>query len=197
MKTKDAFALNSFKPAQILQRPYFREFGFGADKTDDEILVGLSHADDDSRQALETKFDTLSRLIWRASEYLKFVKRHADRLERYRRAVAEKHEREQELVKFYLVKVYLVVENLLRTLEQTFRELDDAIKLFYRKTFADRLKTARLATGMNQTKFGAFFGLSQGAISNYELGIREPTLANIVRFAQKLHRPLNWFFEAD
>lgn len=212
MKTRDAFALKSFKPAQILQRPYFREFGFGADKTDDEILAGLRYADGDSRQDAETKFDTLCRLIRRTSEYLKFVKRHVDRLERYRRAVADKivegatadveslrakYAREQKLASFYTIEFFFDADSLLEKMNQAFRALDDAIKLSYRRVFADRLKTARQAAGMNQTEFGASLGLSQRAISNYESADREPSIANIVRFAQKLRRPLNWFFGAN
>ena len=211
MKTKDAFALKSFDAAQILQRPYFREFGFGA-KTDNEIITGLSLADGDSRQDLETKFDTLCRLIRRATKFMIFVNRHANRLERYRRAVADKivegatadveslrakYAREQKLASFYTLEIYFDGDELLKKLEQAFRVLDDALKLSYRRAFADRLKAARQAMRMNQTEFGAYFGLSQGAISNYEKALREPSLAMLARFSQKLQRPLNWFFGAN
>lgn len=212
MKTKDAFALKSFQPAQILQRPYFREFNFDGSATDDEIIARLSYSDGDSRQDAETKFDTLCRLIRRTSEYLKFVKRHVDRLERYRRAVADKivegatadveslrakYAREQKLASFYTIEFFFDADSLLEKMNQAFRALDDAIKLSYRRVFAERLKQARQAAGISQTEFGASLGLSQRAISTYEVGIREPTLATVARFAQKLHRPLDWFFGAN
>ena len=193
MKTRDAFALKSFTPAQILQRPYFREFNFDGSATDDEILAGLSYADGDSRQDAETKFDTLCRLIRRASEYLKFVKRHVDRLERYRRASAkEKHAREQDLVKFYLFELYFDADSLLEKMKQARLELDDALKLSYRKTFADRLKTARLATGLTQKKFAALLNLSQNGFSQYETGVREPDLVTLIRLSNLFNCSADW-----
>ena len=213
MKTENAFALKNFDAAKILQRPFFkkwREDYHVGDKTDEEILLALSYAKTSSQQDLEINFDILVALIFRTADYLKFIKRHVDRLERYRRAVAdkivedktadvetlrEKYDREQKLVSFYQLEIYSDVDTWLRErLAQAFRAVDDELKLSYRKIFADRLKLARQEKGMNQKDFGVSVGLTQRAISNYEVGIREPTLAMLARFSKKLQRPIGWFF---
>ena len=193
MKTQNAFALKDFDEKRILQRRFFKDFKFDADKTDEEILSKLSHdVSTRSQQDLEKIFDIL-----------------IERLERYRRAVAdkivedktadveilrEKYDIEQKLAKYYQLEIYFDVDNLLRErLAQAFRAVDDELKFSYRKIFADRLKLARQEKGMNQKDFGASVGLTQRAISNYEVGIREPSLATLARFSKKLQRPIGWF----
>lgn len=44
----------------------------------------------------------------------------------------------------------------------------------------DRIRALRKALNLNQTAFGARIGLSQGAITGYESGIREPSDAVIM-----------------
>ena len=210
MKKQYAFALKDFDEKRILQRRFFKDFKFDADKTDEEILSKLSHdVSTRSQQDLEKIFDILVSLIFRTADYLKLIKRHIERLERYRRAVAdkivedktadveilrEKYDIEQKLAKYYQLEIYLDVDNLLRErLTQAFRAVDDELKFSYRKIFADRLKLARQEKGMNQKDFGASVGLTQRAISNYEVGIREPSLATLARFSKKLQRPIGWF----
>ena len=210
MKKQNAFAFRNFDEKRILQRRFFKDFKFDADKTDEEILSKLSHdVSTLSQQDLEKNFDILVSLIFRTADYLKLIKRHIERLERYRRAVAdkivedktadveilrEKYDIEQKLVKYYQLEIYFDVDNLLRErLAQAFRAVDDELKFSYRKIFADRLKLARQEKGMNQKDFGASVGLTQRAISNYEVGIREPSLATLARFSKKLQRPIGWF----
>lgn len=210
MKKQNAFAFRNFNEKRILQRRFFKDFKFDTNKTDEEILSGLSHdVSTLSQQDLEKNFDILVSLIFRTADYLKLIKRHIERLERYRRAVAdkivedktadveilrEKYDIEQKLAKYYQLGIYLDVDNLLRErLAQAFRAVDDELKFSYRKIFADRLKLARQEKGMNQKDFGASVGLTQRAISNYEVGIREPSLATLARFSKKLQRPIGWF----
>lgn len=210
MKKQNAFAFRNFDEKRILQRRFFKDFKFDTNKTDEEILSGLSHdVSTRSQQDLEKIFDILVSLIFRTADYLKLIKRHIERLERYRRAVAdkivedktadveilrEKYDIEQKLAKYYQLGIYLDVDNLLRErLAQAFRAVDDELKFSYRKIFADRLKLARQEKGMNQKDFGASVGLTQRAISNYEVGIREPSLATLARFSKKLQRPIGWF----
>lgn len=210
MKKQNAFAFRNFNEKRILQRRFFKDFKFDTNKTDEEILSGLRHdVSTLSQQDLEKNFDILVSLIFRTADYLKLIKRHIERLERYRRAVAdkivedktadveilrEKYDIEQKLAKYYQLEIYLDVDNLLRErLTQAFRAVDDELKFSYRKIFADRLKLARQEKGMNQKDFGASVGLTQRAISNYEVGIREPSLATLARFSKKLQRPIGWF----
>ena len=210
MKKQNAFAFRNFDEKRILQRRFFKDFKFDTNKTDEEILSGLRHdVSTLSQQDLEKNFDILVSLIFRTADYLKLIKRHIERLERYRRAVAdkivedktadveilrEKYDIEQKLAKYYQLEIYFDVDNLLRErLAQAFRAVDDELKFSYRKIFADRLKLARQEKGMNQKDFGASVGLTQRAISNYEVGIREPSLATLARFSKKLQRPIGWF----
>ena len=53
-KTKDAFAMRDFDGKRILQRPYFRQFGF-ADESDEKILSSLTATDSDGLAELERK----------------------------------------------------------------------------------------------------------------------------------------------
>ena len=52
--------------------------------------------------------------------------------------------------------------------------------------FAHRLKQARAEKGWNQELLAEAMGISQGAISQFEKGLRLPTPANITKFAEVL-----------
>lgn len=47
-----------------------------------------------------------------------------------------------------------------------------------------RIRAIRMAKGLNQKEFGAFFGVSQAAISNWEKGEDKPTTKILVRLAE-------------
>lgn len=227
MKTKNAFAFRDFDRAKILQRPFFKDFHFDADKSDTEILQDLSLSDDDSFETIQKKFDILDTLIVSAAKYQNRIKRHGDRLTKYARAVANKiatddnaeieifrtrHKRANELsmkycgcvtdtksaTTFFLGGITVDdIGGLCQRIAERYKELDEKIKIHYRKIFASRLKTARQAMKLSQTDFGASVGLSQRVVSSYEVGIREPNLATLVRFSQKLKRPVGWFLGAE
>lgn len=44
----------------------------------------------------------------------------------------------------------------------------------------ENIKTIRKSWGMTQTDFGKLFGLSRGAINQYEYGRSEPTIENMI-----------------
>lgn len=52
--------------------------------------------------------------------------------------------------------------------------------------FSEKLKEARQNKGWNQEEFAEKVSLSQGAISQFEKGLRIPTPANIEKFAKIL-----------
>lgn len=54
------------------------------------------------------------------------------------------------------------------------------------KNFAEKLREARLNKGWNQEDLAKAMGLSQGAISQFEKGLRIPTPANIEKISQML-----------
>jgi Predicted transcription factor, homolog of eukaryotic MBF1 len=54
------------------------------------------------------------------------------------------------------------------------------------KNFAERLRQARQDKGWNQDDLAKAVELSQGAISQFEKGLRIPTPANITKFSEIL-----------
>ena len=54
------------------------------------------------------------------------------------------------------------------------------------QNFAERLRQARQDKGLNQDELAKAMELSQGAISQFEKGLRIPTPANIVKLSQLL-----------
>lgn len=55
-KTKNAFAFHDFDSARILQRPFFRNFYFEPDKSDEEILQSLSKTTEAPVDSLEKNY---------------------------------------------------------------------------------------------------------------------------------------------
>lgn len=221
-KTRDAFAFRDFAPERILQRRFFKDFYFDANKSDEEILQKFSATDSDSFEITQEKFDTMDDLLVRAVEYQKHIKRHGDRLTKYTRALEYKiatdetanievlrkrHKRVDELSMKYCGAVtaagiasYLFagiavkdVGGLCQKIAKVYKELDGKIKSHYRKIFAERLKQARKELRLTQNAFGNLLGLTQRGVSNFENAIYEPSLAVLVKISEKLNRPVGWF----
>ena len=55
-----------------------------------------------------------------------------------------------------------------------------------KKTFAKKLKEARMAVGMTQVELADAMGVSEGTIGNYEMGIRVPDANAISRITTAL-----------
>lgn len=53
-------------------------------------------------------------------------------------------------------------------------------------TFADRLKALRASTGLSQSQLAAAAGLSLGAITHLEQGLRQPGLQTAMALARGL-----------
>jgi transcriptional regulator with XRE-family HTH domain len=58
-----------------------------------------------------------------------------------------------------------------------------------------RIQRARESAGLSQGGLAAKVGLTQAALSNYELGKRRPSLANLEHIADSLGKPLSYFLE--
>ena len=221
-KTRDAFAFRDFDPERILQRRFFKDFHFDANKSDEEILQKFSATDSDSFEITRDKFDIMDALLVRAVEYQKHIKRHGDRLTKYARALEYKiatdetadievlrkrHKRVDELSMKYCGAVtaegitsYLFagiavkdVGGLCQKIAKGYKELDGKIKSHYRKIFAERLRQARKELRLTQNAFGNLLGLTQRGVSNFENAIYEPSLAVLVKISEKLNRPVGWF----
>lgn len=222
MKTRNAYALRDFDAARILQRRFFKEFHFAADKSDAEILQSMSATDFDSFETTQQKFDAMDVLIVKVVEYQKRIKRHGNRLTKYARAVEfriatdvninisdlrARHKRASDLSMKYCgcfsadgVTTHFLggicvndVGGLFQEIANRYKELEEKIKTHYRKIFATRLKQTRKEMRLTQTEFGTKLGLSQRGISNFENAVYEPSLAVLVKISKKLKRPVGWF----
>ncbi len=52
--------------------------------------------------------------------------------------------------------------------------------------FAENMRVARVAAGMNQTELGELVSASQSQISHYEKGIRQPNIEELCNLADAL-----------
>lgn len=60
-----------------------------------------------------------------------------------------------------------------------------------------RIQQAREEAGLSQEELASMLGLTQSALSNYELGKRRLHLANLQEIARNLNKPLRCFLEFD
>lgn len=60
-----------------------------------------------------------------------------------------------------------------------------------------RIQKAREESGMSQEELASALGITQSALSNYELGKRRLYLANLEQLANVLGRPLSYFMEEE
>jgi transcriptional regulator with XRE-family HTH domain len=58
-----------------------------------------------------------------------------------------------------------------------------------------RIQKAREEAGLSQEELASRLGLTQAALSNYELGKRRPNLTNLERLSMLLNKPLLYFLE--
>ncbi len=60
-----------------------------------------------------------------------------------------------------------------------------------------RIQQAREEAGLSQEELASMLGITQSALSNYELGKRRLHLANLQEIARNLNKPLACFLELD
>ncbi len=60
-----------------------------------------------------------------------------------------------------------------------------------------RIQRAREEAGLSQEELARALGITQSALSNYELGKRRLYLANLEQLANVLGKPLRYFMEED
>lgn len=63
--------------------------------------------------------------------------------------------------------------------------------------FCNRLREARIKSGYSQTQLAQILGIGLSTLSNYEAGIREPSLTNISKFIDELDIDANFLFQDD
>lgn len=193
MKTKNAFAFRDFDSSRILQRPFFKDFYFAPDKSDDEILELLSKATENSIASWEQKLYAIKATHDRLTEFRHLIDRHNEnRLNKYNRKKSEsKGIKIAELQRPAPVMEYfnasLSVLELMSKLEKLYFDIEKKIQVRYRKEFGNRLKRARQALGLTQQQLGDLIRISSQGVSLYELGKRDASIPTIIKFAKVLN----------
>ena len=191
-KTKNAFAFRDFDSARILQRPFFKDFYFAPDKSDEELLESLSHVQEDSVDAWERKLYVIKATHERLTEFRHLIDRHNEtRLNRYNEKKSKSEgiklaelRRPAPVMEYFSAS--LNVLELMNKFEKLYHKIEKNVQGRYRKEFAARLKQARQALGLTQKQLGELVQISPQVFSLYELGKRDIPVHTIIRLAKAL-----------
>ena len=208
-KTLNAFAFRDFDGKRILQRPYFRQFGF-SDASDAEILTALTATDSDELAELEEKNQRLND-VFRLLDKLriKSINHSNKRLETYRRALAEKiaaaqmagaetlslqnrYNREQGLALEYVLSVPQTIADLMIAVEKIWQDSEQRLQAAYRRRFGERLRQARERAGLSRKELGDAINISPAGYAYYERGQRDVTPTSLIRIARLLKVSADW-----
>lgn len=208
MKTKNAFAFRDFDKQKILQRRFFKDFHFDADKSDTEILQDLSLADNDSLPTIERKHQVLKSVFDRLSRLDVLVCNHTNRIKRCqqnlskeinsirdddaKKKLEQRYSFGQSIALEYIFGVSSGVEDLMKPLEKIWRELENKLQELYRENFAERLKRARLKAKLSRKELGDTINLSPNGYGQYESARREPSLTSLIRLSRTLKVSADW-----
>lgn len=205
-KTKDAFALQKFDTARILQRIWFKDFNFPVGD-DEDLLLGFLDVFGKKVEGVTTvkNLEIITRLGDCTVFYEALIERHITRLDELQRYYVEKFmpteekvykeklERTIELMKFYreaLNSIATLRENIflkVQILKERFE------KDFRQRFFGSRLKQARKAAGLTQRELAERVGFkTYNSIAQYERGLNDPSLPTLFRIATELKCSADW-----
>ena len=191
-KTKNAFAFRDFDSARILQRPFFKDFYFETDKSDEEILQSLSKTTEDSVDTWERRLYVIKATHKRLIAFRHLIDRHNEtRLNIYNEKKSKSEgiklaelRRPAPVMEYFSAS--LNVLELMNKFEKLYHKIEKNIQGRYRKEFAARLKQARQALGLTQKQLGELVQISPQVFSLYELGKRDIPVHTIIRLAKAL-----------
>ena len=192
MKTKNAFAFRDFDSTRILQRPFFKDFHFDANKSDAQILESLNNVTDDSVDSLEKKLYLIKATHEHLFKFRRLINRHNEsRLDKYNKRKSKSQEvKMTELQRLAPVMEYfsasLSVLELMNKFKQLYFEIDKKIQIRYRKEFGTRLRQIRQDLRLTQAKFGDLVQVSPQVFSLYERGEHDVPIHTIIRLAKVL-----------
>ena len=192
MKTKNAFAFRDFDSSRILQRPFFKDFHFDANKSDAQILESLSIVTEDSVDAWERNLYVIKATYERLFRFRRLINRHNEnRLDKYNKRKSKSQDvKITELQRPAPVMEYfsasLSVLELMNKFKQLYSEIDKKIQIRYRKEFGTRLRRIRQDLGLTQAKFGDLVQVSPQVFSLYERGEHDVPIHTIIRLAKVL-----------
>lgn len=193
MKTKNAFAFRDFDSSRILQRPFFKNFYFEPNKSDDEILKSLTNATDDSVDSWENNLYAIKAILDRLEEFRHLINRHNEkRLDTYNKKKSKSEnvkiielQRPAPVMEYFSASLSVI--ELMNKFEKNYCDIEKKIQVRYRKDFGNRLKQARQALGLTQQQLGDLIRISSQGVSHYELGKRDASIPTIIKFAKVLN----------
>ena len=192
MKTKNAFAFRDFDSTRILQRPFFRDFHFDADKSDAQILESLNIVTEDSVDAWERNLYVIKATYERLFRFRHLINRHNEnRLDKYNKKKSKSQDvKITELQRPAPVMEYfsasLSVLELMNKFKKLYSEIGKKIQIRYRKEFGTRLRRIRQDLGLTQAKFGDLVQVSPQVFSLYERGEHDVPIHTIIRLTKML-----------
>lgn len=205
-KFKNAFALQKFDTARILQRIWFKDFNLPVGD-DEDVLLDFLDVFGKTVEGVTTvkNLEIVTRLGDRTVFYEALFERHITRLNELQRyyvekfmskaenAYKEKLGRAIELINFYreaLSSIAALRDKILLKI-QTLKEFFE--KDFRQRFFGSRLRQARKAMGLSQQELAERVGFKTfNAIAQYERGIRDPSLPTLFRLATELKCSADW-----
>ncbi|MBQ3441904.1 MAG: helix-turn-helix transcriptional regulator [Selenomonadaceae bacterium] len=193
MKTKNAFAFRDFDTERILQRPFFRDFYFEPNKSDEEILQSLSETIEDSVDSWEKNLYTIKAIHDRLEKFRQLINRHNEkRLDKYnkKKSISERikiTELQSPAPVMEYFSASLSVLELINKFKKLYREIDKKLQVRYRKNFAIKLKQIRQDLGLTQKQFGDLIQTSSQVFSLYERGAHDIPVHAIIRIAKALN----------
>ena len=193
MKTKNAFAFRDFDSNRILQRPFFKNFYFDSQKSDDEILQSLNNVTDESVDSWENNLYAIKAIHDRLGEFRHLINRHnEERLDRYNKKKSKSKgititelQRPAPIMEYFSAS--LSVLELMNKFRNLYREIEKKTQIRYRKEFANRLKRIRQTLGLTQKQFGDLIRVSPQVFSFYERGEHDIPVHTIIRLAKALN----------
>lgn len=193
MKTKNAFAFRDFDSSRILQRPFFKNFYFEPDKSDEEILQSLNIATDEPVDSSEKRLYVIKAILERLRVFRHLIDRHNEkRLNKYNEKKSKSKgvkmtelQRPAPVIEYF--NASLSVLELINKFEKLYYDIEKKIQMHYRKEFANRLKQIRQTLGLTQKQFGDLINISPQAFYYYENGKRDISVPTIIRLAKALN----------
>jgi DNA-binding XRE family transcriptional regulator len=186
MKTKNAFAFRNFDSARILQRPFFKDFYFETDKSDEEILQSLSKATEDAVDSWEKNLYVIKATHERLTEFRKLIDRHNEkRLAYFYRKPNENNKRRVNEMEYFSAS--LSVLELMNKFEKLYYDIEKKIQARYRKEFGNRLRQGRKSLGLTQKQLGALIQVSPQTFSLYERGEQDVPVYAVIRLTKALN----------
>lgn len=193
-KTRNAFALKDFDRARILQRPYFKDFNFDKNLTDEKILSSLSAQIGDSIPELERKNETLSKIRSRLHEYAKRIEKHTDKIRLWG---SNKSEQSAEYSRAFgltidLALINAFLRNFFIAVTLSLKKSESTLRKRYRDRFAERLKEIRKEGKLSRRELAERLGYKPSGFAELESGRNEPNLTTLIRLSQELNTSADW-----